>query len=53
MVVKSSGNGAKLSGVYVPTFGVLSDTIPGNLLNLSRPWFPHPNVGIIMVATDL
>ena len=53
MVVKSSSNRAKLNGVYVLPSGVLSYMIPGNLLNLSRPWFPHPNVGIIMVATDL
>lgn len=53
MVVKSSGDGAKLNGVYVLPSGGLSYMIPGNLLKLSRPWFPHPNVGIIMVATDL
>lgn len=53
MVVKSSDTGATLNGVYVLTSGVLSYMILGNLLSLSRPWFPHPNVGIIMVATDL
>lgn len=52
MVVKSSDKWFTLEcGVYVLTSGVLSYMILDNLLSLSRPWFPHPNVGIIMVAT--